>query len=108
MRRFVGGQDDVGLLAGDGGMLVGLDNDGVGDEGGESVDVDSKFQLNQVSLLDVGGVFREGRVVSADLVDGDGGGEGQTLECVLLVDLVQLLVDLVVSPQAEFEDLASH
>jgi hypothetical protein len=38
---LVGSKDDVSLGASDQGVLVGLDNDGVGNEGSEAVDVDS-------------------------------------------------------------------
>lgn len=56
---FVGGKDDIGFFAGDGGVFVGLDDDCVGDEGCEAVDVDSEFDFDEISFFDVGGVFLE-------------------------------------------------
>ena len=65
---LVGSQDDIGLLAGDGGILVGLDDQGVGHEGCESVDVDSEFDLDEITFLDGGGVLLEGGEEAADFV----------------------------------------
>jgi len=105
---FVGGKDHVGLLAGDGGIFVGLDDQGVSSECCESIDVHSDFNFDEVSLLDVGGVLLDGGVISTDLVGGDGGGEGEAFEDgFFIIDLGKFLVDEAVAPEAEFEDLAS-
>jgi hypothetical protein len=77
---FVGGEDDVCLFASDGRIFIGLDDEGVCDEGREAIDMCSEFNFEEVSLLDGGGVFLEGRIIAADLIDGDGGGEGESLE----------------------------
>ena len=105
---FVGGKDDISFLAGDGGIFVGLDDDGVASKGGKSIDMDSELNFDEVSFFDAGGIFLEGRVVSADLVDGDGRGEGKSLEDgFFIINFGEFLVDEAVAPQAELEDLAS-
>ena len=105
---FVGSEDDISFLAGDGGIFVGLDDDCVASEGSESVDMDSEFNFDEVSFFDAGGILLEGRVVSADLVDGEGGGEGESLEDgFFIINFGEFLVDEAVAPQAELEDLAS-
>lgn len=77
-------------------------------ESGESVDMDSKFNFDKISFLDAGGVFLEGRVVSTDLIDGYGGGEGESLEDrFFIIDFGEFLVDETVTPQAEFEDFTA-
>ena len=108
LRGLVGGQDHVRLLAGDGRVLVRLHHDGVGGEGGEPVDVGAQLELDQVALLNGGRVLLQRGVVAADLVDGDGGREGEALEDRLFViDLGELLVDEAVGPEAELEDLGA-
>jgi hypothetical protein len=105
---FVGSKDDISLLASDGGVLIGLHDDGVGSKGCEAIDMCSEFNLDEVSLLDVGGIFLERGIVAADFVDGDGGGEGESLEdWLFVIDLRELLVDLAIRPEAEFEDLGA-
>ena len=106
---LVGSENHVRLLASDRRVLVGLHNDGVGCECGETVDVGSELELDQISLLDGGGVLLEGGVVTADLVDGDGGREGQALEDgFFVIDLRELLVDEAVGPEAKLEDLRAN
>ena len=39
------------------------------DKGSEAVNMDSEFNFNKIAFLDVGGIFREGRVIATDLVD---------------------------------------
>lgn len=80
LSSLVGGEDDVCLFASDGCIFIGLNDEGVCDEGREAIDVCSEFYFDEVSLLDGGGVFLEGRIIGADLIDGDGGGEGESLE----------------------------
>jgi hypothetical protein len=45
----------------------------------------SQLQLDQITFLDGGGIFLEGRVEATDLVDRNSGGEGETLEDGFLV-----------------------
>ena len=46
--------------------------------------------------------------MSADLVDGDGCGEGHSFEdSFFIIDFGEFLVDLVVTPEAEFEDFTA-
>ena len=71
--------------------------------------MNSQFYLDEVSFFDVGGVFLEGSIVAADLVDGDGGGEGEALEGrFFVIDLGQFIVDLAVRIQAEFVGLGAY
>ena len=105
---LVSSQNHISLLSGDGGVLIGLHNNGMADEGSETVDVNSEFNFDEVAFLDAGGVFLEWGVVAADLVDGDGGGEGEALEGGLfIIDLREFFVDLAVGPEAQFEDLGA-
>ena len=102
-------EDDICLFAGDGGIFVGLNDEGVGGQGGKSIDMDSEFNFDEIPFLDGGGVLLEGRIVSADLVGGDGGGEGETLEDgFFIIDFGEFFVDETVAPEAEFEYLATH
>lgn len=108
LRGLVGSKDHVRLLAGDRRVLVGLHHDGVGGEGSETVDVRAELELDEIALLDGIGILLEGRVIAADLVDGDGGRESQALEDrFFVIDLGELLVDEAVGPEAELEDLGA-
>lgn len=109
LSSFVCREDHVCLFASDGCVFVGLDDEGVRYEGREAVDMGSQFNFDEVSLLDGGGVFLEGRIVATDFIDGDGGGEGKALEGGLFViDFGELFVDEAVGPEAELEDLRAH
>lgn len=77
---LVGSEDNVSFFASNGGVFVGLDNDGMCNKRGETVDMNSEFNFDEVSLLDVGGILLERGKVAADLIGGDGGGEGKSLE----------------------------
>ena len=108
LRGLVSGQDHIRLLASDRRILVRLNDNGVGSEGSETIDMGSKLELDQIALLDGGGILLEGRVIATDLVDGDGGRESQTLEdWFFVIDLGELLVDEAVGPEAELEDLGA-
>jgi len=50
---FVGSQDHIGLFTCHLGILVRLHNDGMCDEGGETIDVDSQLNFDQIAFLDV-------------------------------------------------------
>jgi hypothetical protein len=49
---FVGSQDDVGLLSGDGSIFIGLDDDGVSNKGSEPVDMYSQLDFDEITFLD--------------------------------------------------------
>ena len=47
--------------------------------------------------------------MSADFVDGDGGGESHSFEdSFFIIDFGEFFVDETVAPEAEFEYLATH
>ena len=109
LHRLVGSENDIGLPADDGRCLVGLDDDCVGDESDVAVDVDSEVDLDEVSLFDNDGVLLEGRVVTAYLVDGEAGGEGDSLvHGLFVVDLSTLRLDQHVGHLAGVNNLHSH
>lgn len=109
LSSFVGGQDDISLLSGDGGIFIGLDDNGVSNEGSKAINMHSEFDFNEITFLDVDRFFLERGKIAAYFVDGDGGGEGKTLEDrFFIIDLGEFLIDLAVGPEAEFEDLATN
>lgn len=57
---FVGSEDDISFLAGDGGIFVRLDNDSVTSKGGKSINMDTEFNFDKVSFFDASGIFLEG------------------------------------------------
>lgn len=70
--------------------------------------MDSKFDFYEISFFDVDGFFGYGGKVGTDFVDGDGGWEGKSFEdWFFIIDFGEFFVDLIVSPQAEFEDFGS-
>jgi hypothetical protein len=106
---FVGSQDDIGLLSGDGGIFIGLDNNGVTNEGSKAIDMYSEFDFDEITFLDVGGIFLKRGKISAYFVGGDGGRGGETLEDGLfIIDLVEIFIDLTVSPEAKFEGFGTN
>lgn len=80
LSSFVGSEDNVSFFASNGCIFVRLDNDGMSDKRGETIDMNSEFDFDEVSFLNVGGIFLERCKVSTNLVGGDGGGEGKSLE----------------------------
>ena len=61
---------------------------------GKSINMNSEFNFNKISFFDVGGIFLERCIVSTDLVDGDGGGRGESFEDrFFIVDFGEFLVD---------------
>ena len=47
--------------------------------------------------------------MSADLVDGDGCGEGHSFEdSFFIIDFREFLIDLVVAPEAELKDFTAY
>lgn len=88
MEGLVGGEDYVGVPAGDGGGLVGLDDGGVSYQSDISVDVHTQIDLDEVALLERDTVFSQWGVVTTDLVDGEACGEGDAfVRWLLVVDL---------------------
>lgn len=61
----VGGEEDVSL------SLLGLssDDDGVSTVGGESINMSTEFNFDDVLVLEFGGIISAWGVISADLVD---------------------------------------
>ena len=53
-------------------------NHGVGSEASESIQMSTNFNANKITILDFNGVLRQRRKVSADLVDREASGEGNT------------------------------
>lgn len=105
---FVGSKKDICLFAGHGSLGIGLDDNGVSSKGSKTIDMGSEFDLDKISFLDGSRLFGHGRVVAADLVDGDTGGEGDSLEDLLLVvDFAQLFDEVGVAEEAELEDLGA-
>ena len=77
----------------------------MGDKSCESVDMHSEFDLYKVPFFDVGGIFLQGAKVATDLIDGDGGGEGESLEnWFFIIDFGEFFIDEAIGPEAEFED----
>ena len=106
---FVCCQDNICLFACNGGIFVGLNHQGVGGQSCESINVDSKFNFDEVSFLDGGRILLKGWIVSADLISRDGGGEGKTLEDgFFIIDFWEFFVDETVAPETEFEDLGPN
>ena len=109
LSSFVGSQDNVGFLSGDGSIFIGLDDDGVSNKGSEPIDVYSQLDFDEITFLDEGGVLLKGSKVTAYFVGGDGGGEGEALEdWFFIIDLGEFLVDLAVGPEAELEGLGTN
>ena len=108
MGGFVGSKDDICLFTGDGSIFVRLNNQSVGSKRCESINVNSKFDLDKISFLDVDRVFLEWGEVSTDFVDGDGGGKGESFEdWFFIINFAEFFVDEVVAPEAELKDFAS-
>ena len=108
LRCFISSKDDISLLSSDWSIFVRLNNNSMASESGKSVNMDSKFNFNKISFFDAGGILLKGRVVSTDLIDGDCGGEGESLEDrFFIINFGEFLVDETVTPQAEFEDFTA-
>ena len=75
LSSFVGSQDNISFFASHLCIFVWLNHDSMADESSETVDMDTELYFDEISLFDVCWIFREGAVISAYLVDGDGGGE---------------------------------
>ena len=108
LSSFICSQNHVSLFTCNLSILVWLNNNGMGYKGGESVNMDSQFYLYQITFFDVSGILREGGIVSAELVDWDGGGESESFEYLLfIIDFGEFLVDLAVRPEAELENFGA-
>ena len=102
-------QDHISFFANNGSIFVRLNDKGMGDKRGKSINMDTELYFDKISFLDVDWVFLEGWEMSADLVDGDGCGEGHSFEdSFFIIDFGEFLVDLVVAPEAEFEDFTAY
>lgn len=69
LSSLIGSQDDIGLLAGHGSVLIGLNHDSMGNKGSKTVNVSSEFDLDEISFLDGGGIFEERCIVATNLID---------------------------------------
>lgn len=77
---LVGSHEDIGLLAGDGVLLRGTDNNGGGGNGAITIDLGTELDLDHVAgLEDLGGLGGERGEVADGVVDRDAGGETNTL-----------------------------
>ena len=56
---FVGSEDNVGFFPSNGCVFVGLDNDGMCNKRGKTIDMNSEFNFDEVSFLNVGGILLE-------------------------------------------------
>lgn len=107
--RLVSSQNNIGLSTGNGSIDIRLHNDGVSDECDITVDVHTQVDLDEVTFLDSDAILFQRRVVSADLVDGEAGGEGDTLvHWLLVVDLGALAFNEPVGKHAGVNNLNSH
>lgn len=59
LSSFVGSEDNIGFFSSNGCIFVRLDNDGMCNKRGKTIDMNSEFNFDEVSFLNVGGIFLE-------------------------------------------------
>mmetsp|Transcript_32561 Transcript_32561/g.59086 ORF Transcript_32561/g.59086 Transcript_32561/m.59086 type:complete len:252 (-) Transcript_32561:56-811(-) len=102
-----GSLDDVGGLTSDGGITF-LDDNGVGNNGSEAINVAAKIDLNNVTVAELSRIFLSGGEMANDTVDRDASGESNTLLNLLaLVNLSNKLGHEVVTSATEVDNLGS-
>lgn len=83
-------------------------DDGVGSEGDEAIDVATEINLDNITGLESGRFGGEGRVVANDIVDGNAGGEGNTLfNTLVLEDTFALLFNEEITESASISNKLS-
>lgn len=109
------GKDQIGSAASDlvASLVFGGGDDGVTDDGTETIDLGTKLDLDSLAILDLGaGLSLVGgeRSVGGDVGRrGDGGGVGETLVDLLSsVDLGDLFLDELVSLLADIDNFGSR
>ena len=78
-------------------------------KGWETINVNTEFNLDEITFLDGNWVLGKGWIVATDFIDWNGSGEGKTFENgFFVVDFVQLIVNKVITENAKINDLRSN
>ena len=102
LHAIIGGSDGIGL---DAGYLLLSDNNGVGEDSEESIEVGSKVNFDNISGAEFDIVTLKRGEMSTNFVDREAGGEGDSSsELLLLEGLLALRYNEVVTKFADLAD----